>query len=180
MKLLLLLGIMFDPNIEMRQQTMRLLKEEGMGKDEMEVKVIAEAAKLCEYFIEPHLESEVDLGDSLYQVTSNVIFSVIVGQRFEYDTPQLLQANEMMKVLFESNMAAIISKNIPFSAYFPGDPFQHKINSNALKGTLEYFDNIVAERRQLLNNNRATGSFVDKFLQQFSNSGHLTQQELGT
>jgi len=60
MKLLLLLGIMFDPNIEMRQQTMRLLKEEGMGKDEMEVKVIAEAAKLCEYFIEPHLESEVD------------------------------------------------------------------------------------------------------------------------
>ena len=173
-------GIMFSPNWrEMRQRAVRYLRDEGMGKSSIESRVVEEANKFCQHFIEPSLEKDLELCKHLKLATSNVIFSMIFGERFGYTDKQLLENNRMMEILFESNMTAVMSKNIPFVSWLPGDLFQHKLNSECLRDTMKYFDGVVAHRRTKMAANSNPSLFVDNYLLYFTEKGDKSVQDLG-
>ncbi|XP_067944775.1 cytochrome P450 2U1-like isoform X2 [Watersipora subatra] len=172
-------GIMFSPNWkEVRHCAVRYLRGEGMGKSSLESRVVQEAEMFCQTFIEPNLDEEMALYKYFKLASSNIIFSMIFGERFDYSDEKLLENNRMMEILFESNMTAVMSKNIPFAKWIPGDPFQHRLNSECLEATMKYFDGIVAHRRAKMVARSNPALFVDNYLSHFMEMGTMTDKFL--
>ena len=158
---------------------MKYLRDEGMGKSSLESRVIEEANKFCQYFIEPHLDKEIDIREYQKLATSNVIFSMIFGKRFDYADEQLLENNRMMEVLFDSNLMATLTKNLPLAKWWPGDPFQQNLNIQCLGSTMRYFDEIVSQRRKEMALQSNSRLFVDNYLLDFAEQGEDNLQDLG-
>uniref|UniRef100_A0A665UG02 Uncharacterized protein n=1 Tax=Echeneis naucrates TaxID=173247 RepID=A0A665UG02_ECHNA len=74
---------------EMRRFALTSLKDFGMGKKASENKVIEECDKLTELFMKSDGET-VDVAQLIQCATSNVISSLVYGNRFQYDDPEFI------------------------------------------------------------------------------------------
>ncbi|NWQ82042.1 CP2K1 protein, partial [Columbina picui] len=86
----------------MRRFTLSTLRDFGMGKRTIEIRILEEVNSLIKYF-ESYHGKPFDTKMILNNAVSNVICSILFGERFEYDDPVFLtllkMLNENVKLL---------------------------------------------------------------------------------
>ncbi|XP_077133889.1 cytochrome P450 2D14-like isoform X3 [Ranitomeya variabilis] len=104
---------------EQRRFTLTTLKNFGMGKKSLEERVIEEAQFLCS-----ELKSQKDKFDPILLINnavSNVICSIVFGDRFEYNDEKFKRLLSLLNATLktESGLLAQILNEIPFLNHIP-------------------------------------------------------------
>uniref|UniRef100_A0A8C5MSM2 Cytochrome P450 n=1 Tax=Leptobrachium leishanense TaxID=445787 RepID=A0A8C5MSM2_9ANUR len=146
---------------QMRRFTLSTLRDFGMGKRTIEDKIIEESSFLIK---ELKLETgkSTDLGSLFNIATGNIITSITLGHRFEYQNPTLRRLMELVN----ENMRLIGSPSImrynffPLLRYFPGDHLKVKQNIAELHTFLQ--KTFVQHLKELDRDDQR--SFIDAYL----------------
>ncbi|OXB82725.1 UNVERIFIED_CONTAM: hypothetical protein H355_000423 [Colinus virginianus] len=125
----------------MRRFTLSTLRDFGMGRRTIEVRILEELNSLIKYF-ESYQGKPFDTKMILNNAVSNVICSILFGERFEYDDPAFLT---LLKLLNENTKLL-------------GSPMV--LNISELSAFLQ---KLFREHKEDLNENNLTG-FVDAFM----------------
>ncbi|CAM5086801.1 unnamed protein product, partial [Natator depressus] len=157
----------------MRRFTLSTLRDFGVGKKTIEVRILEELNFIINYF-ESHQGKPFDAKVILNSAVSNVICSILFGERFQYEDPIFLTLlkllNENSKLLGSPMQFGLYNYIISLGFLF-GAPKTVLRNVDELNAFLEKF---FKEHRQDFNENNLTG-FVDAFLmkqQQESRNSH--------
>ncbi|XP_066451531.1 cytochrome P450 2K4-like [Eleutherodactylus coqui] len=145
----------------MRRLTLSKLRDFGMGKRTIEDRIIEE----CGYFIKllESLEGKpTDLTIKTNFAIGNIIISIILGYRFDYEDPALLKImtiiDENMRLLGSPSVA--IYNVLPVFQYLPGSHMKIKKNVKELH---TFFKKKFAEHHKTLDKDDQRG-YVDAFL----------------
>ncbi|XP_030433787.1 cytochrome P450 2K1-like isoform X2 [Gopherus evgoodei] len=156
----------------MRRFTLSTLRDFGVGKKTIEVRILEELNFLINYF-ESHQEKPFDTTVILNSAVSNVICSILFGERFEYEDPIFLA---LLKLLNE-NTKLLGSPMVQLYNFYPSLGFLFGAPKTVLRNVDElnaFLEKFFKEHRQEFNENNLTG-FVDAFLmkqQQESRNSH--------
>uniref|UniRef100_A0A669R3M2 Cytochrome P450 family 2 subfamily W member 1 n=1 Tax=Phasianus colchicus TaxID=9054 RepID=A0A669R3M2_PHACC len=162
----------------MRRFTLSTLRDFGMGRRTIEVRILEELNSLIKYFQsyqgeceEFHPETENMI---LNNAVSNVICSILFGERFEYDDPEFLTLlkllNENTKLL-GSPMASIAPQLYNF---YPSLGFLLGASKTVLQNISElsaFLQKLFKEHKEEFNENNLTG-FVDAFMMKQQQKPH--------
>nr|XP_033813299.1 cytochrome P450 2C42-like isoform X2 [Geotrypetes seraphini] len=146
----------------MRPFSLMTLKNFGMGKKGIEERIQEESYFLVEQFRNTK-ELPFDPTYFLSQATSNVICSIVFGNRFEYDDSEfhllLKMMNESIRLIssFWGQLYDVFSS---IMKYLPGP---HNEISQYLKGLEEYVVKKVKQNQETLDSNNPR-DFIDSFL----------------
>uniref|UniRef100_A0A7D9NK76 Cytochrome P450 family 2 subfamily D member 6 n=1 Tax=Xenopus tropicalis TaxID=8364 RepID=A0A7D9NK76_XENTR len=146
---------------DLRRFTLSTLRDFGMGKKSLEERVRDEAGYLCDAFqseqggpFDPHV--------LINTAVSNVICSIIFGERFEYDDHKFLKLLCLIEesIKAESGPVPQIISSLPWSSKVPGLArlfFQPRIHM------LQYLQEIINEHKQTWDSGH-TRDFIDAFM----------------
>ena len=101
----------------LRSFAINMLKDEGMGKQVMEPRILNEVERYCKHFIEPHLGEPISLS-TLNMATCNIISVLVFGGRSDYDDPKFKTLMEAVDKFFGAFTKAGLTKNIPLARFF--------------------------------------------------------------
>ncbi|KAK0046555.1 cytochrome P450 2B4 [Biomphalaria pfeifferi] len=110
---------------EQRSVTLSIVRTFGMGKNIMAEKMQEEIAlflKLLDSYGGHPVDIRVDTNMSI----SNVILSILLGQRFEYDDPVFQKLITLMNISITHVSGTSLLNFMPFLRYLPGDLFNAK------------------------------------------------------
>ncbi|KAK2533735.1 cytochrome P450 2K4 [Columba guinea] len=114
----------------MRRFTLSTLRDFGMGKRTIEIRILEEVNSLIKYF-ESYHGKPFDTKMILNNAVSNVICSILFGERFEYDDPVFLT---LLKMLNEN--VKLLGSPMVLESKKPHTMFD---NGNLLFSTLDLF-----------------------------------------
>ncbi|XP_067317005.1 cytochrome P450 2G1-like [Anolis sagrei] len=109
---------------QLRRFSLNVLRDFGMGKKTIHERIQEEAQFLLEEFRKTK-EKPFDPTYFLSQAVSNVICSIVFGDRFDYEDKEFRSLMEMINVLFRemsSSWAQFYDMYESFLKYFPGPP----------------------------------------------------------
>lgn len=146
---------------EMRRFTLSTLRDFGMGKRTIEDRIIEE----CEFLIKilESLEGKpADLTIKTNFAIGNIIISIILGHRLDYEDPALLK---IMKIIDENmrllgSPSVVIYNVLPIFRYLPGAHMKVKRNIAELHA---FFHDIYTKHLKLLDKDDQRG-YIDAFL----------------
>ncbi|XP_041090073.1 cytochrome P450 2K3-like isoform X2 [Polyodon spathula] len=145
----------------MRRFTLSILRDFGMGKKTIEDRIIEESQKLVEVF-QSHKGKAFDPQIIINSAVSNIICSIVFGDRFDYNDPQFLN---LQRILNE-NLKLIVSPKtqlcdmFPFLGFFLSDHKKANANSTLFQG---YFRNTYKDLKDTVDSNDLR-SFIDTFI----------------
>ncbi|KAF2976695.1 hypothetical protein EK904_009222, partial [Melospiza melodia maxima] len=145
----------------MRRFTLSTLRDFGMGKRTLETRILEEVNSLIKYF-ESYHGKPFDTKMILNNAVSNVICSILFGERFEYDDPVFLT---LLK-LINQNTKLLGSPMVQLYNFYPFLGFLSGASKTVLQNILElnaFLQKLFQEHKEELNENDLTG-FVDAFL----------------
>ncbi|OCT68033.1 cytochrome P450 2G1 [Xenopus laevis] len=147
---------------QMRHFTLKTLRNYGMGKKSIEQKIQEEAHFLAEEFRKSG-EIPIDLSKHLMDAVSNILCSIMFGNRFEYNnesfTVLLAKVDEMFNLMSDTwSQVETILPNL--MAYIPGP---HK-KRNALEEELISFLHNKVKANQETFDPSYSRDFIDEFL----------------
>ncbi|XP_063298158.1 cytochrome P450 2K6-like [Pelobates fuscus] len=146
---------------EMRRFTLSTLRDFGMGRSTIEDKIVEEVG-----FLIKELESEkgrpTDLAMIINLAIGNIITSIVMGHRFDYQNSTLLRlmhlVNENMRLI---GCPSVQRYNVfPLLRYFPGDHLKVKKNISELHSFLQ--KTFLQHLKDLDRDDQR--SFIDAFL----------------
>nr|XP_033819682.1 cytochrome P450 2K1 [Geotrypetes seraphini] len=145
----------------MRRFTLSTLRDFGMGKKTVEARILDELHPLIEYF-DSHKGKPFDTKVILNSAVSNVICSILFGERFEYQDPTFLTLlkllNENAKLL--GTPLVLLYNFYPYLGFLLGA--QKKVIRNVDQQT-DFLQGFIKEHRKEFNANSITG-FIDAYL----------------
>uniref|UniRef100_A0A8D2P784 Cytochrome P450 n=1 Tax=Zosterops lateralis melanops TaxID=1220523 RepID=A0A8D2P784_ZOSLA len=148
----------------MRRFTLSTLRDFGMGKRTLEIRILEEVNSLIKYFESYHGEwKPFDTKMILNNAVSNVICSILFGERFEYDDPvflTLLNVCSKMTINIKTSLAPQLYNFYPSLGFLSGASKTVLQNISELNAFLQ---KLFEEHKEDLNENDLTG-FVDAFL----------------
>ncbi|TRZ26743.1 hypothetical protein HGM15179_000354 [Zosterops borbonicus] len=145
----------------MRRFTLSTLRDFGMGKRTLEIRILEEVNSLIKYF-ESYHGKPFDTKMILNNAVSNVICSILFGERFEYDDPVFLT---LLK-LINQNTKLLGSPMVQLYNFYPSLGFLSGASKTVLQNISElnaFLQKLFEEHKEDLNENDLTG-FVDAFL----------------
>ncbi|NXD49421.1 CP2K1 protein, partial [Corvus moneduloides] len=145
----------------MRRFTLSTLRDFGMGKRTLEIRILEEVNALIKYF-ESYHGKPIDTKMILNNAVSNVICSILFGERFEYDDPVFLA---LLK-LINQNTKLLGSPMVLLYNFYPSLGFLSEASKIVLQNISElnaFLQKLFQEHKEELNENDLTG-FVDAFL----------------
>ncbi|RMC17677.1 hypothetical protein DUI87_05341 [Hirundo rustica rustica] len=144
-----------------RRFTLSTLRDFGMGKRTLEIRILEEVNSLIKYF-ESYHGKPFDTKMILNNAVSNVICSILFGERFEYDDPVFLT---LLK-LINQNTKLLGSPMVQLYNFYPSLGFLSGASKTVLQNISElnaFLQKLFQEHKEELNENDLTG-FVDAFL----------------
>ncbi|XP_063282434.1 cytochrome P450 2D14-like [Pelobates fuscus] len=131
---------------EQRRFSLSTMRDFGMGKKSLEERVTEEASYLCSAFkseqgrpFDPHYIMNI--------AVSNVICSIIFGDRYEYDDDKYIQMlrhfEDSLKA--ESSVLAQVANAVPWLTYIPG--FAKTVFAPQLR-MLKFLEELIREHQQ--------------------------------
>nr|XP_009942224.1 PREDICTED: cytochrome P450 2K4-like [Opisthocomus hoazin] len=145
----------------MRRFTLSTLRDFGMGRRTIEIRILEEVNSLIKYF-ESYHGKPFDTKMILNNAVSNVICSILFGERFEYDDPVFLT---LLKLLNE-NTKLLGSPMVLLYNFYPSLGFLSGASKTVLQNVSElnaFLQKLFQEHKEEFNENNLTG-FVDAFL----------------
>ncbi|KAM9261534.1 uncharacterized protein FYN16_007824 [Cariama cristata] len=145
----------------MRRFTLSTLRDFGMGKRTIEIRILEEVNSLIKYF-ESYHGKPFDTKMILNNAVSNVICSILFGERFEYDDPVFLT---LLKLINE-NTKLLGSPMVLLYNFYPSLGFLSGASKTVLQNVSElntFLQKLFQEHKEEFNENNLTG-FVDAFL----------------
>ncbi|XP_069461874.1 cytochrome P450 2K6-like isoform X2 [Ambystoma mexicanum] len=145
----------------MRRFTLSTLRDFGMGKKTIEHRIMEESEFLVKYF-QSHRGRAFDVYAILHAAVANIITSVVLGHRFDYDNPTLV----MLSKLVSDNLRLIGSPMVnlynmyPALDFLPGD---HKTVLQNISDIHAFLRNKFLKSRQELDSDDKR-NFIDAFL----------------
>lgn len=101
----------------LRSFALNVLREEGMGKQRLESRILDEVRRYCDHFIDPCLGQPISLS-TLDLATCNMISELLFGGRSDYEDQKFRSMVDSMKHFVKANQQAAITKNIPMAQFF--------------------------------------------------------------
>uniref|UniRef100_W5MBT6 Cytochrome P450 2K1-like n=1 Tax=Lepisosteus oculatus TaxID=7918 RepID=W5MBT6_LEPOC len=145
----------------MRRFTLSTLRDFGMGKRTIEDRIVEESKMLIEVF-ESYKGQPFEPTIHINSAVSNIICTIVFGDRFEYDNPQFLRlqklVNENIKLLVSPKMQ--LFNTFPFIGYFIKD--LKKVSSN-VKENQSFLRNLYKKSKDVVDPNDMR-SFIDTFI----------------
>ncbi|XP_018420109.1 PREDICTED: cytochrome P450 2K1-like [Nanorana parkeri] len=157
-------GIVFsngEPWKAIRRFALSTLRDFGMGKKTMEARIQDELIPLIEN-IKSHNGQPFDTDLILNRAVSNVICSVIFGERFDYEDPVF---KKLVRILGETEKLAGSPKLVLFN-FFPRISTllgSHKEIMQSINELMEFASKRIKQRRQEFDTNAISG-FIDAYL----------------
>ncbi|MGH0130101.1 UNVERIFIED_CONTAM: hypothetical protein FKN15_006162 [Acipenser sinensis] len=145
----------------MRRFTLSTLRALGMGKKTIVDRIIEESQRLVEVF-QSHKGKPFDPQIIINSAVSNIICSIMFGDRFDYSDAQFLNLQRVLN----GNMKLIVSPKtqlynvFPFLGFFLSDHKKIDTNQTMLQ---EYFRNVYKDRKDSVDSNDPR-SFIDTFI----------------
>uniref|UniRef100_A0A0B7BT25 Cytochrome P450 n=1 Tax=Arion vulgaris TaxID=1028688 RepID=A0A0B7BT25_9EUPU len=125
---------------EHRSVVLSILRSFGMGKNVLAEKIMDERNSVIEYLASLK-EKPTNIQLMVYVSVSNIICSILIGQRFEYDDKEFDTIMQAMRGISSGEIVTIVNF-LPWLQYFPGDFFNAKkiaLNSRKLMSILTMF-----------------------------------------
>uniref|UniRef100_W5MBV9 Uncharacterized protein n=1 Tax=Lepisosteus oculatus TaxID=7918 RepID=W5MBV9_LEPOC len=145
----------------MRRFTLSTLRDFGMGKRTIEDRIMEESKMLIEVF-ESYKGQPFEPTIHINSAVSNIICTIVFGDRFEYNNPQFLRlqklVNENVRLIMSPKMQ--LFNIFPFIGYFIKDFKKVSSNSNE---TQSFFRKLYKERKNAVDPNDMR-SFIDTFI----------------
>ncbi|XP_053314629.1 cytochrome P450 2K1-like [Spea bombifrons] len=146
---------------EMRRFTLSTLRDFGMGRRTIEDKIIEECGCLIKE-LELEKGNPTDLRIIVNVAIGNIITSIVLGHRFDYDHPTLVRlmelVNENMRLL--GSPSVLLYNYLSIFRYFPGDHMKLKQNIAELHSFLQ--ETFLKHLKELDRDDQR--SFIDVFL----------------
>ncbi|NXO23331.1 CP2K1 protein, partial [Cisticola juncidis] len=145
----------------MRRFTLSTLRDFGMGKRSLEIRILEEVNSLIKYF-ESYRGKPFDTKVILNNAVCNVMCSILFGERFEYDDPEFLTLLE----LISQNIKLFGSPMVQLYNFYPSLGFLFGASKILLRNISElnaFLQKLVQQHKEELDENHLTG-FVDAFL----------------
>nr|XP_005314226.1 cytochrome P450 2K1-like isoform X2 [Chrysemys picta bellii] len=145
----------------MRRFTLTTLRDFGMGKRTIENKILEE----CDYLIkdfESHKGSAFDTMKMMNAAVSNVIVSIMLGHRFDYEDPKFLRLIHLINesVRLSGSPMVTLFNMFPALGFLPGN---HKTIFNNLEELYSFTEQTFIKHLKQLDPNDQR-SFIDAFL----------------
>ncbi|MBN3321388.1 CP2K1 protein, partial [Atractosteus spatula] len=145
----------------MRRFTLSTLRDFGMGKRTIEDRIVEESKMLIEVF-ESYKGQSFEPTIHINSAVSNIICTIVFGDRFEYDNPRFLWLQEVVsesvKLLASPQMQ--LFNVFPFLGFFLSD---FKKLSNNSKENQSFFRNLYKKSKDAIDPNDMR-SFIDTFI----------------
>uniref|UniRef100_A0A8C4Y1T9 Cytochrome P450 2K1-like n=1 Tax=Gopherus evgoodei TaxID=1825980 RepID=A0A8C4Y1T9_9SAUR len=145
----------------MRRFTLTTLRDFGMGRRTIENKILEE----CDYLIkdfESHKGSSFDTMKMMNAAVSNVIVSIMLGHRFDYEDPKFLRLIHLINesVRLSGSPMVTLFNMFPALGFLPGN---HKTVFKNLEELYSFTQQTFIEHLKQLDPNDQR-SFIDAFL----------------
>ncbi|KAM5165066.1 cytochrome P450 2C11-like [Mantella aurantiaca] len=146
----------------MRRFTLSTLRDFGMGKRSIENKIKEELMYLIQEF-RSHKGNSFDNCTIINAAVANIIVSILLGDRFDYDDPTILKLkrsiNENVKS-FENTMVRLYNSYPKLIGFLPGS--HHKVFEN-FKRTQDFIKEVFINQKKQVDINDQR-NLVDAFL----------------
>jgi hypothetical protein len=141
-----------------------------MGKNMIEEKIQEEASDLLRE-LEKYNDKTIDPSSLLNTAVSNIICSIVFGQRYEYSDKEMCDYLKMINFSVTKARGAILATDVfPFLQYLPGDLFSiKKIVKNQQK-LMEFIQGKIDQHKDTLNPDNIR-SFIDAYLVEINKRG---------
>ncbi|KAK1156730.1 cytochrome P450 2K1-like [Acipenser oxyrinchus oxyrinchus] len=145
----------------MRRFTLYTLRDFGMGKKTIEDRIIEESQRLVEVF-QSRKGKPFDPQIIINSAVSNIICSIVLGDRFDYGDAQFLN---LQRTVNENVSLSVSPKTqlynmFPFLGFFLSDHKKVQTNGTMFQG---YFRNAYKDRKDTVDSNDLR-SFIDTFI----------------
>uniref|UniRef100_A0A4W3JDZ5 Uncharacterized protein n=1 Tax=Callorhinchus milii TaxID=7868 RepID=A0A4W3JDZ5_CALMI len=146
---------------DQRRFALSTLKNFGLGKKSLEARIVEEASFLNDEF-EAEIGHPFDPHFRINNAASNIICSLIFGDRFDYQDKKFLHLLELIdeSVVLEAGFWAKLVNMFPFIDGLPGP---HRRIFENQKKMVEFIQEIVAEHKEVWDPNEPR-DFIDAFL----------------
>ncbi|BFZ06896.1 hypothetical protein BsWGS_09935 [Bradybaena similaris] len=159
-------GIIFSSGSlwkEQRSVCLSILRSFGMGKNVLAEKIQKEVDCFVDYLrglkgkpTNIHIMTNIS--------TSNIICSILIGRRFEYDDEQFQDLIHKMNTLATQQESVSAMNFIPWLSKLPGDFFNAKKISASTNAILAMLSKVLNEKRRHVDDSNDVCNLIDAYI----------------
>ncbi|KAK3739739.1 hypothetical protein RRG08_020169, partial [Elysia crispata] len=150
---------------EQRTVALHILRSFGMGKNVLAVKVGEE--------VSAYIKTLSDLCGEPSEVrfltktaVSNIICSIIVGQRFDYDDTYFMKFMDKFDIIFQLSQSSSLFTVFPWLRYVPGDLFNAKKRIASYRYIMDFFCYHYIEKTKNEDTDLNKDNFISAYLRE--------------
>jgi len=139
-----------------------LLRDLGMGKIDLEPKILEEARALNDV-IASHHGQPLDINQYMHKATCNIISGMVLGERHEYNDPAFSTVLDGLLKHASKVRAVMIATMTPFLQRLPGDPFGYHSYTKGDLQSQAHFREVIKKHADTLDEENPR-DFIDLYL----------------
>ncbi|CAG5115329.1 unnamed protein product [Candidula unifasciata] len=159
-------GVIFSSGAlwkEQRSVSLSILRAFGMGKNLLAEKIQEEVDYFIQY-LSSLKEKPADIRIMTNVSTSNIICSILIGHRFEYDDKHFQSMMHKLAVLATDQNFTALVQFLSWLQYIPGDFFKAKKITASARDIIEMLALILNQKKRNVQDSSDVGNLIDAYI----------------